>query len=1777
MPHPLYESQSTQEGLEEPQFQEVRPENKELELIRCKNEPTSLIAAAKLILACLIAAWRWVCGLKGGLFNVQSFTQGVSMSNVECGSPLTPREIPPSHQGSFDDEHVPSENTAQKADQNTALGNSKTGVPNCAQESFDDTECELGLDREKPNAKHVSSAHVFPSLEAHAETSSAQFGALIPFMPIPTLRTSQPPENAMNTLERMFERISHATGRHPIPVENFRASQIFQALLTGITGSAASNRLQFLITPIGSSPNGETQNTPKNRTNLYLVKWESNENAASGFVLLQTGREPKHQIPSWPACKKTRQSDPDRKIDDVPIFACTFPSLTNDAGFGKRGLVRTGRANFVEAHKITGQGEHRRTRLVLAASVFDDRALQGQQQTSPSRNSEAWSESEMPWEKQTLCSHASMSVTIKPVLESKNSVPTRKRSASKQKNGIAQGVALPLAQFAWLNENAKGNAACADFAAHQNAKRLHPETKVKRIMEFASSRKYDTPRPNRIAGTSSPPRKEVAIVWKLRAKLSSVPTAQNNAVLTKEIADFKVLRPNKEWRWRATFCHTVGNPGTARTWCGDEQQQIIPASNWKAEYCVAQGNCNIKFPKTEWCRYEDWHYETKNWCMRWVWPVHRTKIILANEFGIAHKGHARSGGRPQYTITQSPNYNQTKLTFKPTTMTNLPLPPKPAESNPGKRSTPSSRGRFVHRPPHIIPFSRSTHPSSRASPSTRPDEPPLSRPPPIPRLLPSAAPARFAPPPTPMPCNVLERRHYGDIGLKDHLVREPNALTRMHVAAGGTLASPQMLYTGGLPAERTGHAEVRLFASPSDEPALAKYGPHLRRERVDEPAKDKPADSPADASSTWRRPIRPIPSAALRRLAAAAAAVKAAGSPVTASPPAENDSTAGTANSASASDPAPMDTDTPAIVDPKPVGASRANSLRFLLHPVDQPPSCDTSTMVRLGNAADNGDNVLVVDGGPRVDTPHLPLRLFNSPPALMPIAEEEMDIVNDGGEEMEGVEGTPTPRLAPSDAPAVTMPAKGAPAQPLQGALVFGAFMSPAPASPTLSTAATHGSPPPDTYSEEEDAKSSRVPPARPSTATASSNEQVESNTAGLAALELDTPRPAALALAAPSLGNAHSSAASPVVDKVLATTPATLLAKRSPSPIDFDDAEFVSSSGSEEGEIKEEKNSPGMPPPSRAARVAIPELGNGKRGPVVTRERFSSSPSFESQPSKRRVVVDLDEREEGIPLRLRKLCVQPRTRPDEAPVRDGPNSWVNVSAVRTTLPRQDSRKKARVLSSSEEDSDSSIPALVSPNSDSEESNDSESYDSFSSTRDVPITNDRGSGRPLSQENDTVLPTGFRVRELAYILDRVTVAPPAPEVDDNARGILLAQAIRRVVDHNTTNRARRVAEDDHTGQPIRDGFEVSLTHARLVLDQAEMATHHEPMDLEDLARRYQDDLRTNIGAATLVRNSDLCGESSAHLPTQTQFTNATLCRVAVPVYGDRFRVSERWATPRTPLGAEFRVFSEWARVQGVVFMTGIGLEVARRPGFVAVISILKICVLEFLRRALRLLLHYGCDLDESILHAPANLPLPFLDGNQNSQLRMVTHALAVSGRGVLAKLASDFMGLRFRDPHLIAFFNYSGMLELVGPDAEHFEVRAMIAASALNITRLTRRNGGDRPAQPQPSPAVRDAPNSCPTASRSAPTRPASPRPTSIPAPRIYYPHGRGHVRSPVPIPRPIFSRLPMPPKPSSSNGLATRKTRMVYRRASTLTPSLYTSSPLARTVVSADDISPF
>ncbi|KAJ7678325.1 hypothetical protein DFH06DRAFT_1317115 [Mycena polygramma] len=408
-------------------------------------------------------------------------------------------------------------------------------------------------------------------------------------------------------------------------------------------------------------------------------------------------------------------------------------------------------------------------------------------------------------------------------------------------------------------------------------------------------------------------------------------------------------------------------------------------------------------------------------------------------------------------------------------------------------------------------------------------------------------------------------------------------------------------------------------------PALQKYGPKLRHEvslhrrkgkfRLTlsrHIIKDSPHvnHSPADTTMNWRsQPAIHAPEP--RRPAVASSAIHLF-------PP----------------------TPAPQVVD-----ASNATlGYRFLLNPADQPTTKAADSLRNLGKAT-NRDSVYVVDprdgDAPRIDTPGLPLRLVESmppmaslatpvlatslapqpvalivthptdllpqpaaatieyPTPLSPVDEEDMDVSEGEESAMEDVAATPPP-LPITTAKEISSRNDirerlhydarrifhELPDEPSRTALVFGAFVTPTPTTPVVSTSRARAI----TDIDEDDKKHAVL--ARSEFAASAEGEVLASNI--MKALSPLTPfsQLKRLGSASHDKNDAESTAA---IDQGAA-------------------ADDHPSSSGEEGEIREGVAALST---SHAELVPVPAFGSGKRGPLVTRARYSSSPSFQSATS--------------------------------------------------------------------------------------------------------------------------------------------------------------------------------------------------------------------------------------------------------------------------------------------------------------------------------------------------------------------------------------------------------------------------------------------------------------------------------------------------------------------------------------------------------------------------------
>ncbi|KAJ7635516.1 hypothetical protein DFH06DRAFT_1336536 [Mycena polygramma] len=439
---------------------------------------------------------------------------------------------------------------------------------------------------------------------------------------------------------------------------------------------------------------------------------------------------------------------------------------------------------------------------------------------------------------------------------------------------------------------------------------------------------------------------------------------------------------------------------------------------------------------------------------------------------------------------------------------------------------------------------------------------------------------------------------------------------------------------------------------------------------------------------------------------------------------------------------------------------------RYLVHPENNPPAGANALpslgLLRTGSNEPRQEvRQVPVGTGQRYDTPALPSLLLNTQPPLaatppVPAAppstpnhpppppppdndgEQDMEI-SDDERSMEDVETSTTP-ARPFTFGSVTGPLAESP----RTVCVFNAFVTPSSPVPAEATPAS-------TPVLTDKGSSPRAPLLRAQSlpAIATIDEQD---------MELDE----------------------------LFTSPSTSVPSSS-----SDEDELASSSSDEELDEKKPGNVE-----ARADLVLIPDLGSGKRGPVVTREQYSSSPSFERKDLKEILSDD----EESLAPHFRALR--------EEVLKMEPHEGTNGD---------DEREE-------EESSGSSIPELVDPDSGSDDGriDSPEPHIEILAERSPP----KGS--------TTVFTTDQLMRLVNGHLHRLHLPVYAPTTSDFSRfGRLKAWSGKFEYDaHQYKN-----TEIVETGCPLHDFFQIIIAHAPILLESDKYPAHDAPVTEDELRR----------------------------------------------------------------------------------------------------------------------------------------------------------------------------------------------------------------------------------------------------------------------------------------------------------------------------------------------------
>ncbi|KAJ7659821.1 hypothetical protein DFH06DRAFT_1130575 [Mycena polygramma] len=473
-----------------------------------------------------------------------------------------------------------------------------------------------------------------------------------------------------------------------------------------------------------------------------------------------------------------------------------------------------------------------------------------------------------------------------------------------------------------------------------------------------------------------------------------------------------------------------------------------------------------------------------------------------------------------------------------------------------------------------------------------------------------------------------------------------------------------------------------------------------------------------------------------------------------------------------------------------------------------------------------------------------------------------------------------------------------------------------------------------------------------------------------------------------------------------------------------DFDDEELQSTSSEEEGEIRE------SPPVSRAAALAIPALGSGRRGPLVTRDHYSSSPSMATETSTTECTEANEEGEGRTPL-LHPVCWDRDCEGERESTLDAVRREVREIEEEVTLQFVAARMRAlgeRSQNSGDtgeenETTDGSMPSLTDVNSES----DARSCVSDS----LPID-------PNADEIELSDVPKYPSRQLARSLGRhiedIHQRLPTPVVDDNALAREYALVHLWSANYDREQEETRTQDDKHVAGPIWEILDILENgHLRHAVDRVLMETGgriDEPT-WNSLTRRpsSSDSQRLAHRVSPIRDETDMPADA-----LQAQVNDEMLDIVSFRTQDGQRQLRASFKFPLKGSTRELRRFNARALSLGTIFRAALGTEAGKHTGEVVKLTTIREQFLTHLSRGTELLKRLGWSIDLGSLHDedPDVFDLPFALPHENSQFRIMYHAFHTHGRSVIADASRELMKFRFKEPEFIVHLLCNGLLEPV-------------------------------------------------------------------------------------------------------------------------------------------------
>jgi hypothetical protein len=475
---------------------------------------------------------------------------------------------------------------------------------------------------------------------------------------------------------------------------------------------------------------------------------------------------------------------------------------------------------------------------------------------------------------------------------------------------------------------------------------------------------------------------------------------------------------------------------------------------------------------------------------------------------------------------------------------------------------------------------------------------------------------------------------------------------------------------------------------------------------------------------------------------------------------------------------------------------------------------------------------------------------------------------------------------------------------------------------------------------------------------------------------------------------------------------------------------------------EVGEKEEAKTIAPPSiglakpSPAQPEMPVYGSGKRGPIVTRDYFSSSPSnaaTESSDSSQDIFSPQTPFRTSVPTfvpsrdprkTLRQILWKPQTRPEVCSA---------ASTLDKLLTTDIQNHKENTDNSS---SAGSPPPLESVMNSSESGEEDPSQNNFAIDDSSSEAENRETGGEIEVE----------VREVHQTLSALRHRPPTPFSDENLQGLAWVKIYRELQDAQTALDTEKDREDAIVLRPLWDALHVINGQLQTFVDKVAMSTG-DMVDADAVEHLTQSVSGQWKDARTRV-SSELDSTPEPVDPNEQAIaTNQILDMISSPAGEGKRKIRDE---PHAPyFGLPKHQLTGDALRHHMVYRTSVQVEWMRRKSEMEAIADLRLYTLEHIRRARNATTSRRWYLDIADLHDDEDAPPPYLYRDEYMWLRLLHAAYRRKGHTEVSDTIDRILRYRFRETVVLRHVLYNGLFDEEIARQKAARIRAAADATA--------------------------------------------------------------------------------------------------------------------------------